>query len=282
MRAAFVASAATLVLIGCSTNSKSLSNGSTLAPLETSPVPTTTTTSTAPDSTSTPTVVAVATTAPTTDGPAATMTPPTVSAGSTPATTTPAATTVASVAPDTTVLPETTAVPEPPATTAGPTTCDSCRPDYVFPYASFFAVPQLGAEAVRGTGCGANGSIGEVVPDGIWEGHITIARTSLKIDLQCVYYGASAAPYVAQCEQTQDADTCLEYGDDFWIVNNSTRLRTVPLDPGFRHRYATADGCADPGPGRGATGDVGADAMDSWIVIHGGTATFALTSCVYG
>lgn len=155
----------------------------------------------------------------------------------------------------------------------------SCRPDYVFPYPNFFEVPQLGTEAVRGTGCGATGGIGEVIPDGIWDGHISVVAGAVKIDLQCVYYGASAAPFIAQCEQTNSVDDCLEYGDQFWIVNNSTRLRAVPLDPSFRRRYASPNGCGDPGPGNGAAGS---DTMDSWLMIEHGVATFALTSCVYG
>ncbi len=270
-----VASAVAFALIGCS-GSSTLSSESTLAPLE-RPSSTDATTSTV----TVTTLAGVATTLP---GPSATMTPPTLNPGSTTPATVAPETTLVTTPPETTSPPaETTATTDPPAPTVAPTACQSCRADYAFAYASFFAVPQLGTEPVRGTGCGANSSIGEVIPDGIWDGHITVGPSSLKIDLQCVYYGASAAPYVARCEQTADADTCLEYGDDFWIVNNSTRMRTVPLDPSFRRRYASSDGCVDPGPGRGASSDsAGADEMDSWVVIEGGKATFVLTSCVYG
>lgn len=258
-----------MTMVGCS-DSTSLSTDSTLAPLRTEAATTSTTIAVS-------TTVVVGTTTvggtvtSTVPGPAATMTPPTLNPGST---------TPPTLAPETTTgtSPDT---PAPPATTS-PSVCDSCRSDYVFPYTSFFDVPQLGSEPVRGSGCGANSTIGDVVPDGIWDGHINVGSKTLQIDLQCVYYGASAAPYVARCEQSADASTCLEYGDQFWIVNNNTRKRTIPLDPSFRHRYATAEGCADPGPGQGLSSSSGADAMDSWIVIVGGTVTFALTSCVYG
>jgi hypothetical protein len=151
----------------------------------------------------------------------------------------------------------------------------------VFAYGSHFTVPQLGTEPVRGTGCGADGSLGETMPDGIWNGHLTISGESLKIDVQCVYYGESAKPFIAACEQQNGVDDCHEYGDDFWIVNNNPRKRTVPLDPGFRRRFETTD-CTDPGPGKGATSNNGGETMDSWLIIENGKATFALTSCVYG
>lgn len=177
----------------------------------------------------------------------------------------------------------TTAVPTAPVdTTSEPIGCVSCEQTFTFPYASFFDVAQLGSEPVRGTGCGADGSLGEEIPDGYWHGQIDVGSAALSIDLICVYYGASAAPFVAECQATDTEDTCLEFGDQFWQINNNTRKRFVPLDENFRRRYANQEGCSDPGPGLGAVGEVGSDLMASWIVIEGGLATFALTSCVYG
>ncbi|MCU1394969.1 MAG: hypothetical protein JWM34_3397 [Ilumatobacteraceae bacterium] len=289
-RRMFVAATVAIALAGCSTDTKTLSPSNTLVPIGAA---TTTVPPPGPPTTTTPIATATTTVAPVTVATitAATMAPPMLSA---PVTTLPPTVTVtappATTTPPTTAAPDTT--PAPPDTTPGtsadttpdtaaPVSCDSCRSDFRFPYASFFDVPQLGTEAVRGTGCGGNVAIGDVIPDGVWDGHITVSGSTLKIDLQCVYYGASAQPYIAQCEQTQSEDDCLEGGDQFWIVNNNTRLRSVPLDPSFRRRYANTD-CADPGPGQGADGSDGADAMDSWVYIVNGKATFALTSCIYG
>jgi hypothetical protein len=172
------------------------------------------------------------------------------------------------------------AATEPPPET-DPVPCTGCLPEYSFPYANFFEVPQMGSEPVRGTGCGADGSLGETIPDGYWHGTIDVGVSALSIDVSCVYYGDSAAPFAAECVAS-GGDNCLEFGTDFWQVNNNTRTRTMPLDDGFRRRYAQPDGCSDPGPGAGETGTEGSELMDSWIVIENGRVTFALTSCVYG
>ena len=42
----------------------------------------------------------------------------------------------------------------------------------VWPFGDFRNAPRLGNEPVRGSGCGADGSIGELVPDGIWAGFV--------------------------------------------------------------------------------------------------------------
>ena len=288
-RAVFtIAAIAGLVLTACS-DSKSLSSATTLAPLITADEPVTTVTIPIDPTSTTGVEITVATVAP-----SATTLPTATTNTMTPATMTPP-----SLVPPNTVAPETVPVSSPdtvpvetdPSATAPPDTtpptvppgsCDSCRADYRFPYATFFDVPQLGSEPVRGSGCGANGSIGEVIPDGYWDGHISVSGSTLKIDLQCVYYGDSAKPYVDQCIAANGEDDCLEYGTDFWIINNNTRKRSVTLDPSFRRRYASPDGCGDPGPGHGATAAEGSQTMDSWIVIEGGLVTFALTSCVYG
>ena len=207
----------------------------------------------------------------------------------------PIMTTVPDSAAETSVETSTTAstTPEPPATSepaaSSPATsvpagdgCVSCAADFVFPYATFFEVPQLGTEPVRGTGCGADGQLGETIPDGIWDARrITISASTLSIDVQCVYYGDSGAQLLADCLAEEGPDGCEDTDPDFWFVNASSRIRTMPLAPSFRRRYATNDGCTDPGPGN-ARGEQGQDDFDSWVIIEQGMATFALTSCVYG
>jgi hypothetical protein len=83
----------------------------------------------------------------------------------------------------------------------------------------FYGVPQLGYEAVRGTGCGGDGSIGDVIPDGYWRGYLGSDNgTSIEFDLACVYFHqvANSTPV-----------------PDGWLVNNKTRTRTVAKSPGY-------------------------------------------------
>jgi hypothetical protein len=151
----------------------------------------------------------------------------------------------------------------------------------VFPYATFFDMPQLGTEPVRGTGCGADGSLGEAIPDGWWEGFITLGAASLQMDVQCVYYGQTAKPFILFCQQTHTPDECTtSQGENFYLVNNNPRKRSVPLDPSFRRRFADQS-CRDPGPDHTEPSAAGQANLDSWVLIVNGRATFALTSCVY-
>ena len=79
--------------------------------------------------------------------------------------------------------------------------------------------PATRPEAVRGTGCGGDGSIGDVIPDGYWRGYLGSDNgTSIEFDLACVYFHqvANSTPV-----------------PDGWFVNNKTRTRTVPRSPGF-------------------------------------------------
>ena len=277
-----------MTLLGCSTGSTSLSSDSTLNQLNSTTIAETTTTIATPVESTSTTVTETTSTAPTSTLATATTleVATTVAPTSPPETTVLAETTVPvdttpATAPPQTAVPETT-VPPPPQTTPPPAGCTACQPNYVFAYSTHFTVPQLGTEPVRGTGCGADGSLGPTIPDGIWNGFIKISATSLTIDVQCIYYGASAAPFVAACEAEHDVDDCLEFGDEFWMVNNNPRTRTVPLDPGFRRRYEIV-GCVDPGPGKGAQAQSPEqNQLDSWLIIENGKATFALTSCIYG
>lgn len=264
----FQAAAAIVAIIGlvsCAANSRTLKSDATLVSLGN------------PDAT------AVSVTDRPTGSPVTVVTDSTAVTAITTALTTPITTPIpVTLVSQPTMAPTTAAITAQVDTTSIPTSCVSCDPMFSFPYASFFDVAQLGSEPVRGTGCGADGSLGEEIPDGYWHGQIDVGSAALSIDVICVYYGASAAPYVAACEATDTEGTCLEYGDQFWQINSNTRKRFVPLDESFRRRYALQEGCSDPGPGNGTVGEVGSNLMDSWIVIENGLATFALTSCVYG
>jgi len=278
-----VALTAAVLLAGCSTGSTSLSSASTPDVVESTTVPAVTT-ATSLDATTTAAAtssIPIPTSIPA--APTTVLVPTTVAGTLPPETTIPADTTVpettAQTAPPQTEAPETTVPPPTSAPTAG---CVACQPNYVFAYNSHVAVPQLGTEPVRGTGCGADGSLGPTIPDGIWNGFIKISATSLTIDVQCIYYGASAAPFIAACEAEHDAEDCRETGDDFWMVNNNPRTRTVPLDPGFRRRFEIS-GCTDPGPGKGSQPQSPEQStLNSWLIIEHGKAAFALTSCITG
>jgi hypothetical protein len=293
-RVARVAAVVAVVLAvgACSTGSTSLSGATTTLATD---VTTTTATTEPPATTSSPTL------SPTTVALTTTLVPtsPTTSVATTSAPTTIVESTVA--APDTTpsptVAPETTTAPPQPTTTAPPQTtppattlppptgapsgCIACRPEYVFAYPNHFEVPQLGSEPVRGSGCGADGNLSLTMPDGIWNGFVKVSSNTLTIDVQCIYYGASAKPFIDACEADHPDDECAEF-HDFWKVNNNPRTRSVPLDPGFRRRYESSN-CTDPGPGKGTSAPAaGESGLDSWLIIENGRAVFALTSCVYG
>jgi len=101
-----------------------------------------------------------------------------------------------------------------------------------FPYNDFYAVPQLGTEAVLGSGCGANGTIGETIPDGIWRGRIdsfdldvVIEATSLQFNLICVFVGETGARERAEWEAANPGDQQYGFPDGF-MVDNNPRLRT--------------------------------------------------------
>lgn len=156
--------------------------------------------------------------------------------------------------------------------------------NFAWPYQTYFDVPQLGSEPVRGSGCGASAALGDTIPDGTWNGYIpTIGAATLELDVDCVYYGESATPFVQQFIDEHGEEPI--NGTFYFNVNNTTRTRTVPLSPSFIHRDAEwIDGkCLDPDPGAAVSHDSGVrTVIDSWVVIKDGQAVFALTSCPYG
>lgn len=167
-----------------------------------------------------------------------------------------------------------------------------------FPYDDFYAVPQLGAESVRGTGCGGDGSIGPVIPDGLWYGNISsYAPTSLEFDLACIYVGAAADRFYAENDDPNNPNPGTFSLNVGYLVNNNARTRTVPLAPTYGTAYANYSNVGDPNwpTGNGPSGCVppldalvnpygGAVALPAgaWIAISGGQAQWTLVECPYG
>src|SRR5215211_2051915 len=50
--------------------------------------------------------------------------------------------------------------------------------DDIYGYVDFYGVPHLGWETASGTGCGGDGSIGDVIPDGYWRGYVRSLRAT--------------------------------------------------------------------------------------------------------
>jgi hypothetical protein len=162
-----------------------------------------------------------------------------------------------------------------------------------FPYEDFYAVPQLGTEAVVGTACGGNGSIGDTIPDGIWRGYVTsfdgptvYESTSLQFNLICVYVGAEGDRLRSEWQTTHPGEQQYGFPDGF-MVDNNPRTRTVPLSIDFVMAGAvvtTLNQCAVPAV-PAFVGDRPQDmylTTDSWLVIQGGQAVTVVTSCAAG
>jgi hypothetical protein len=143
----------------------------------------------------------------------------------------------------------------------------------IWPYGPFWNVPQLGSEPVRGTGCGSQGQVGDVIPDGLWAGFVTNEGTpTIGIDLLCIYTGAAAQHVVSEGTANIVNDE-----PDYLVVNNNTRVRSAPAAPGIvlRDSLTVDGGCVeniatphDPQPARQA-----------WIRIDGGQVTWILWGC---
>ena len=160
-------------------------------------------------------------------------------------------------------------------------------PSYIqlWPYPSFRDVPRLGVEPVRGSGCGASGDLGDVIPDGLWAGYLYPATDgTVEMDVACVYEGDAAAQIVADGTATivDDRDP------DFLVVNNNTRRRSltndvryvlwgVPDESGACTPQAVwgMDGF-DPGVATQANGALG------WVRIEGGAAHWIFFGCDTG
>jgi hypothetical protein len=80
---------------------------------------------------------------------------------------------------------------------------------------------------VLGSGCGANGELGDTIPDGTWLGYLRAVRDIrgadfvLDFDVVCVYHGAYA-------EQIRSSgQRVVLHDDNFAVVNNNPRTRPL-------------------------------------------------------
>lgn len=115
-----------------------------------------------------------------------------------------------------------------PALAGTPEPLPPAYPDYsdgvgsIWPYATFWDAPRFGIEPVRGSGCGADGQIGDVIPDGLWAGYVRgldADTQALSIDLLCVPLpGADLGTSV----------NTLTNNSGSIVVNDDLRMRQVP------------------------------------------------------
>jgi hypothetical protein len=143
----------------------------------------------------------------------------------------------------------------------------------LWPYGPFWNVPQLGSEPVRGTGCGSQGQVGDVIPDGLWAGYVTNEGTpTIGIDLLCIYAGAAAQHVIRE-----GTATIVNNEPDYLVVNNNTRVRSAPAAPGIVLR--------DSSPVNGecvenlAVPHNPQPARQAWVRIDGGQVTWILWGC---
>ena len=115
---------------------------------------------------------------------------------------------------------------------------------------------RLGSEPVRGTGCGANGGLGDVVPDGIW--NVIIGDGSgadrfwsggtMDVDMRCIYAGdAGRAQWNTVCGAAPDADACASQSPDWFVVNVNSRLRSMPVASGVQYGVGALGSTPCPG-----------------------------------
>jgi ABC-type transport system substrate-binding protein len=148
-----------------------------------------------------------------------------------------------------------------------------------WPFEDFRSVLRLGGNAVTGSGCGADGSVGEVIPDGWWLGIITAdGNSQMQVDLVCAYGGGDAQPLIDECLASESAATCTDFFDDtFWPVNRNTRERTVTKSSSLATE-AVADLCGalpDPRPD-------GIAGVLNWLQIQNGEVVYIRRGCDKG
>jgi hypothetical protein len=164
----------------------------------------------------------------------------------------------------------------------------------LWPYGDFHDVPQLGAEPVRGSGCGADGSIGEVIPDGLWAGTLGYVPNDdpWEINLVCVYFGEEAQRIIS----TGTANVVDAADPDYVVVDNNPRTRAAPnraeaIETSFAD-VRTDGRCLGPGASAGRSpGDdhvVFAPGQfelwystthQAWVRIDGGAVTWIRFGC---
>ena len=143
----------------------------------------------------------------------------------------------------------------------------------IWPYGPFWNVPHLGSEPVRGSGCGSQGQIGDVIPDGLWAGYVTNETSpTVDIDLLCIFTGAAAQHVISEGTANIVNDE-----PDYVVVNNSTRTRPTPAAP----EIVLLDGVVSDGE---CVGGVVAEhnpdpPRQAWVRIDGGQVTWILWGC---
>lgn len=175
-------------------------------------------------------------------------------------------------APGTTLAGDAVTTPAPPSTApAAPT---STGPRWV--YGDFRSVPQLGSEPVSGSGCGADGTIGERLPDGWWLGIVTTnSGSQLQFDLVCAYSGTAAQTLIDECLASITGSTCTQYFNNaFWPVNRNTRERSVPISAALQTE-AVAELCNVGIETRSG----GITAELDWLLVEGGSAVYLRRGC---
>jgi hypothetical protein len=196
-------------------------------------------------------------------------------------------------APSTTPLPGVTTTAVISSTIAVATVITTTAPSVVVWQGwDYYGVPQLGAESVRGTGCGSNGALGEVIPDGIWNvivGDGTGSSSAwtasrIQLDVRCVYTGASGQQlWNAACAANPESDDCTMASPDWYVVNANSRRRTMPVAPTVQYGVGGlgTSPCAPVTLDRSSP-DAPWRFMDSWVVIDHGTVTAVIAACPAG
>jgi len=142
------------------------------------------------------------------------------------------------------------------------------------------AVPQLGTEPVLGSGCGGNGEIGEVIPDGWWLVLVEwIDGVSMGLDLMCAYHGDAAIPFVEECAAQWPDEGCV-WDTGFMPINNSDRIRPMPMSPGILREIEPNGYCRDAGIADYEARYLG-DVM-TWVRITGGQVDYVRYYCPFG
>lgn len=155
-------------------------------------------------------------------------------------------------------------------TTPGPTLAGGTA---AFPYGDVRAVPQLGDEPVRGSGCGSEGQIGDTIPDGTWAGFVGVNGGAATIDLLCVFLPDAVAGV---------GETANVVNDDpaFFVVNNNERLRVAATGAGMQLHDGVpgAAGACTPGEATRDHAEVDRTTL-AWVTISGGLVTSVVWDC---
>ena len=133
--------------------------------------------------------------------------------------------------------------------------------DWIPPNVGFYDVSNQGHENVPGDFCGGDGSIGDVIPDGMFRAYVTeINDYEVGLDLICVY-------------RTPQDDTIYEVPDGY-VTNNNQRVRWMPTND-----VLTIHGSSEGHGNMHYDWDVPFDqSMDAWVGVSGGQVHFIVSA----